>query len=40
MYINRKEFHIDRMAKVLHVSQSGYYKWVKKMEAPPTEKEL
>ena len=40
MYVNRKEFHIDRMAKVLHVSQSGYYKWVQKMEAPPTEKEL
>ena len=40
MYVNRTEFRIDRMAKVLQVSQSGYYKWVKKMEAPPTEKEL
>ena len=40
MYVNRKEFRIDRMAKVLRVSQSGYYKWVQKMEAPPTEKEL
>ena len=40
MYVNRKEFRIDRMAKALRVSQSGYYKWVRKQEAPPTEKEL
>lgn len=40
MYVNRTEFRIDRMAKVLHVSQSGYYKWVRRMEAPLTEKEL
>ena len=40
MYVNRKEFHVDRMAKVLHVSQSGYYKWVKQLDAPHTEKEL
>ena len=28
------------MAKVLKVSQSGYYKWVRKLAAPITEKEL
>ena len=39
MYINRTEFRIDRMAKVLQVSQSGYYKWVRRIEAPLTEKE-
>lgn len=39
MYVNRTEFRIDRMAKVLQVSQSGYYKWVRRMEAPLTEKE-
>ena len=40
MYVHRNEFHVDRMAKVMQVSQSGYYKWVRKLEAPPTEKEL
>lgn len=39
MYVHRNEFHIDRMAKVLHVSQSGYYKWVQRNNAPLTEKE-
>ena len=40
MYVHREEFRIDRMAKVLKVSQSGYYKWVRKLAAPITEKEL
>lgn len=39
MYVHRNEFRIDRMAKVLHVSQSGYYKWVQRNSAPITEKE-
>lgn len=39
MYVHRNEFHIDRMAKILHVSQSGYYKWVQRNNAPMTEKE-
>jgi len=40
MYVHKEEFHIDRMAKVLKVSQSGYYKWVRQKDAPPTEKAL
>ena len=40
MYVHREEFRIDRMAKVLKVSQSGYYKWVRRLAAPITEKEL
>lgn len=39
MYVHREEFRIDRMAKVLKVSQSGYYKWVRKLTAPVSEKE-
>ena len=33
------EHTIARMAKVLKVSQSGYFKWLKKKDAPLTEKE-
>ena len=28
------------MAKVLEVSESGYYKWVRRLNAPPTKREL
>lgn len=34
-----KEHTIARMAKVLEVSESGYYKWLKKKEPPLTKKE-
>ena len=37
---HRFEHSIARMAKVLEVSESGYYKWIKRQEAPLTEKEL
>ena len=28
------------MAKVLEVSESGYYKWARRLNAPPTKREL
>jgi len=40
MYEYRSSFHIARMAKVLQVSVSGYYKWIRRRNAPPTEKDL
>ena len=40
MYEYRDTFHIVRMAKVLHVSESGYYKWLRSQETPLTEKML
>ena len=40
MYKYRFEFRIVRMAKVLRVSESGYYKWLSRKGAAPTEKEL
>ncbi len=39
MYEHKHEHTIARMAKVLKVSQSGYFKWLKKKDAPLTEKE-
>ena len=36
---HRQEHTIARMAKVLGVSESGYFKWCKKNNAPLTEKE-
>ena len=38
MYEYRETFHIVRMAKVLKVSESGYYKWVRCREGGPGEK--
>lgn len=40
MYENRSSYHIARMAKALKVSESGYYKWLKRINGEPSEKEL
>lgn len=40
MHDHEKQFSIARMAKVLKVSQSGYYKWKKRRGTPPSRKEL
>ena len=39
MYEHRLEFHVARMACVLGVSESGYYKWMSRKDSAPTEKE-
>lgn len=40
MHENRNEFSVARMAKVLGVSESGYYKWVAKLDAPLSAKDV
>ena len=40
MYENKEIYTIARMAKVLEVSESGYYKWIAALNAPISDKEL
>lgn len=40
MYEHKDSYSITRMAKVLEVSESGYYKWLNKLNAKPTDREL
>ena len=36
---NKEKYSIARMAKVLEVSESGYYKWIAALNAPLSNKE-
>lgn len=40
MKANKEVFSIVKMCEVLKVSKSGYYKWLKLIDAPPTAQEL
>jgi putative transposase len=40
MKANKEVFSIVKMCEVLKVSKSGYYKWLKFIDAPPTAQEL
>ncbi|WP_419884268.1 IS3 family transposase [Peribacillus sp. B-H-3] len=40
MYSHQVEFSVVKMCKVLKVSKSGYYKWLKQIESTPSEKEI
>ena len=39
MFQHKEEHAVARMARVLSVSESGYYKWLRKLNAPLTERE-
>lgn len=40
MHENKNDFSIARMAKTLGVSESGYYKWLAKLNAPLSNKDI
>lgn len=40
MYEHRMDFSVARMARVLEISESGYYKWINRRQGPPSRKDL